>query len=88
MCCREMQPEAEGTCSPAASLGQPQAHSLPGVMAWLVDPQPWIHKVLGAPWFITGSVLPFVYSDSTHICNIPQFSSVQSLSRVQLFSTP
>ena len=83
-----MQPEAEGTCSPAASLGQPQAHSLPGVMAWLVDPQPWIHKALGAPWFISGLVLPFVYSDSTHICNIPQFSSVQSLSRVQLFATP
>ena len=40
-------------------------------MARWAEPQPWIHKALGALWFITGSVLLFVYSDSAHFRNIP-----------------
>lgn len=37
----------------------------------MAEPQPWIHKALGALWFIAGSVLLFVYSDSAHFCDIP-----------------
>lgn len=40
-------------------------------MAWLAEPQPWIREALGALWFITGSVLLFVYSDPAHFRNIP-----------------
>lgn len=61
--CWVMLAEAANTCSPTASLERPlQAQHPREWLAWLAEP----HRTLGAPWFVTGTVLFAFFSHHTH----------------------